>query len=243
MSCLQHSESWRTNMLILLLISTTHAPPPFILLIHWNHLCYYAFSVTYRKKEQYYSCNQELLSACNVQGMGREQKEHWPRQWIVSLAVDSGIKDLQTRTFTYSANRTSKEKAHASPEQELFQRTGKPCLWQRDGRWDLMSTQKLEKKTTLCPSCSQSVVPQADMSASPGNEQIQMFSFTGGLLDQSTWVSFSTQKPVVSPHLKLHNSWHSINGGMGKMNGGFSPPCLGLHQEFFVCWFCFCLGF
>lgn len=110
-----------------------------------------------------------------------------------------------------------------------------------EGRWDLMDTQKLRKKTTLHPSCSQSGLPQA----SPGNDQIQIFNFTGCLLEQSARARFSTQNPVGSPQLKQHNFWPSINEGHEKVWKGWMERIFASLVRFtprvFVCLFCFCL--
>lgn len=74
------------------------------------------------------------------------------------------------------------------------------------------------------------MVPQADMSASPGKDQIQISSLMGGLSDKSACAYFATQNPGVSPDLKQHSSWHSRNEGhemrgVEKKNGE-APPLL-----------------
>lgn len=74
--CLAYNALYPDEQNMLILSSDLYYPwPPFILLIHWNHLCYYIFSVTSKKKKQYYSCNQELLGAWNMQGTGIAQNQ------------------------------------------------------------------------------------------------------------------------------------------------------------------------
>lgn len=183
--------------LFFLLISTTLTLPPHIQLIHWNHLSYYYIvSVTYKKKDQYSSCNPELLSACNVKRWEQNRNRKDSGLWT----LHSIIQNLQAQTFKYNTNGASKEK---------MPRTGtaleeRKALSLGEGWWGLMDPQKLRKKTTLHPSYSQSGLPQA----SPGNDQIQIFNFPGCLLEQSARACFSTQNPVVSPQLKQHSFSH-----------------------------------
>lgn len=126
--CLAYNSLYPGEQNMLILSSDLYYPwPPFILPIQWNHFCYYILSVTYKKKKQYYSFNQELLRAWNMRGTGIAQNKKNSRDHRHSTAQVRFLQRIQLRkTYRHRCLNTvstwaPREKMHTSLEPELQQ--------------------------------------------------------------------------------------------------------------------------